>query len=443
MWIQKIIILTLFSSIAYAISERDRLLTDCKENTVQSKEKKLRSYLFDNYDVSSPPCANKTTIEVTIYPKSIEFNEISNTLELHSKTITEWNDDRLLWDVEKFNVSDIGIHAFEDVIWIPEISVHTSADFSLEQKPSSTHCLLFSTGYVGCKSSIVYTVRCHTEYTTWPYDVQYCELQLGSWTEDNAELNFTSRWTNWMWRSYVPNPQWDIVYNHSGLKNIKNKYESDELSYMIWMQIVLKRHSGIMEAIYVTPAITLMSLTLMALWMECNSFERLIIVCINFICHLLCILNLHWSLPNNGQATPLILLFYENSLMLAGFTLLLTVILCKLQKLNKEAPKFLTSAATYVLKSRIGQVFLVNILDPKVYMGLNEIEDDAILTTPAKKKQTWKYVSILIGWISFTGVLIIYFVMLINNIPRDSSYYNSDLFEIVFRNKKDIFTNSL
>lgn len=77
MWIQKIIFLTFFLNTVFALSERDRLLIGCKENTVQAEEQKLRKYLFDdNYDISSPPCANKTTIEMMIYPKSIEFVRI-------------------------------------------------------------------------------------------------------------------------------------------------------------------------------------------------------------------------------------------------------------------------------------------------------------------------------------------------------------------------------
>ena len=49
-----------------------------------------------------------------------------------------------------------------------------------------------------------------------------------------------------------------------------------------------------------------MLLTLTALWMESKSYERLIVVCINFICHLLCIQSLQWTLPHNGQAAPYI-----------------------------------------------------------------------------------------------------------------------------------------
>ena len=73
MCVYKINILACFFSIACALSELDGLTTGCKENTVQAKEQKLRRYLFDNYDKSNPPCANKTAIELMIYPKSLEF----------------------------------------------------------------------------------------------------------------------------------------------------------------------------------------------------------------------------------------------------------------------------------------------------------------------------------------------------------------------------------
>lgn len=73
-----------------------------------------------------------------------------------------------------------------------------SGDLSLSQTPSATYCLLFRTGAVWCKSSVVYTVMCYTDYTTWPFDIQYCDVQLGSWAHDSTVLNLTTKWTNWV-----------------------------------------------------------------------------------------------------------------------------------------------------------------------------------------------------------------------------------------------------
>lgn len=126
-------------------------------------------------------------------------------------------------------------------------------------------------------------------------------------------------------------------------------------------------------------------------------------------------------------------LYYENSLSLATFSLLLTMILSKLEKSNTKAPEFLTSITSDILKSKMGKVLFINMLDPKAYVGLKEVEDDTILIATKKKEHPWKYVTILIGWISFIVVLIIYIVTLIIYLPHDSTKVNENLFEMRLR----------
>lgn len=45
-------------------------------------------------------------------------------------------------------------------------------------------------------------------------------------------------------------------------------------------------------------------LTLTVLWLDSGSIERMAMASMNFICHLLCIFDLHWQLPHNGENVP-------------------------------------------------------------------------------------------------------------------------------------------
>lgn len=53
--------------------------------------------------------------------------------------------------------------------------------------------------------------------------------------------------------------------------------------------------------IYIT---VLMTMTLMTLWLEPSSMERMIIANLNFILHLFCLLDVQWRIPFNGIQTP-------------------------------------------------------------------------------------------------------------------------------------------
>lgn len=48
----------------------------------------------------------------------------------------------------------------------------------------------------------------------------------------------------------------------------------------------------------------LMVMTLMTLWLEPKSFERMAIANVNFICHLLAIQEIYWEIPKSGSNTP-------------------------------------------------------------------------------------------------------------------------------------------
>lgn len=47
-----------------------------------------------------------------------------------------------------------------------------------------------------------------------------------------------------------------------------------------------------------------MTMTLMTLWLEPSSTERMIIANLNFILHLFCLLDVQWRIPFNGIQIP-------------------------------------------------------------------------------------------------------------------------------------------
>ena len=68
----------------------------------------------------------------------------------------------------------------------------------MNQQSLTVQCILFCNGKVFCQSHVMYTVICYTDYTAWPYDIHYCDVQIGSWAHDNSILNFTSLLAYWV-----------------------------------------------------------------------------------------------------------------------------------------------------------------------------------------------------------------------------------------------------
>ena len=93
-----------------------------------------------------------------------------------------------------------------------------------------------------------------------------------------------------------------IVNGYKVLK--KYKCCPNDTYPMIVYEFTISRHYGIMHTTYITPAIAMMLLTLIVLWLDSRSTERMAIAGVNLICHMICIFDLHWQLPHNGINPP-------------------------------------------------------------------------------------------------------------------------------------------
>lgn len=112
--------------------------------------------------------------------------------------------------------------------------------------------------------------------------------------------------------------------------------------------------------------------------------------------------------------------FYESSLGIAMFALILTSILRHLQELTTEPPMWISTGTTYILRSRIGRILLVSILDPAATAKIEvDMDDNTDLVQSNSQKSPWKYITILIGWLAFLSVLLTYIILLSTCFPMN------------------------
>lgn len=126
--------------------------------------------------------------------------------------------------------------------------------------------------------------------------------------------------------SYKNNTAWDLKFVNA-VRHVKtfNCCPNETFPQIIY-NFLLTRHYGITRSTLITPTIgehncclqtrdrrinlsqicfsALVVLTLTVLWLDSRSVERIAVASSNFICHMLCIMNLHWQLPYNGVNTP-------------------------------------------------------------------------------------------------------------------------------------------
>jgi len=113
--------------------------------------------------------------------------------------------------------------------------------------------------------------------------------------------------------------------------------------------------------------------------------------------------------------------FYESSLGIAAFALIITSILRHLQELTTEPPLWISAVTTSILRSRVGRILLISILDPAATAKIEaDIDDNTDLVQSNSKRSPWRYIMVLIGWLAFLSALLAYIVLLSTCFP---TYY--------------------
>lgn len=298
---------------------------------------------------------------------------------------------------------------------------------SIDADMPRTDCLVMFTGHVLCVPQIMYPIYCARDTTWWPYDTMNCSILLSSMAHSSEDISLKfmpSDDTNeTMMTISGGNPQWDIT--NITTYQIETNSKFDVATKLLSYNILLKRRASINSTSYTTIAIAIMTVTLLVLWLEPKSTERMLLANMNFVLHLLSFLQLSWSIPYSGGRQPKILQLYENSLALATFSLGVTILLRHMQDMTIKAPSWLSSIVNTSLKSRVGQIFLVNLSDPKLSAHIvSNNDDNTNLVSFDKVELTWRYTSIVIGWLAFVIVLITYIILLIVRLPTSSSTYS-------------------
>ncbi|XP_028048723.1 neuronal acetylcholine receptor subunit alpha-5, partial [Monomorium pharaonis] len=394
------------------------VIRKCKNLENLSPVLRLKKHLFCNYDSTvHPNYPNTTNVSLNLTPKLIDFEGGTAKLSLHSWLTVAWTDPQLTWAPSDYDeITFIQIKSWQ--IWTPDITVNNSADMSGDEHIiPSTGCLLFNSGSVFCIPAVKLISKCNPDYTYWPYDEHKCSVTFISWVHKGEEVNLVL--DDITMSEYMNNTIWDFQYINSMREVKKYKCCPNDTFPRITYNFLLTRHYGKRHLVVITLASVLILLTLTVLCLDLYSIERIAVASVNFICHLLCIYIVQWSIPYNGVSPPNIMLFYRESLALASFAIILTALLRKLEDMNTETPNWISFITKFVLSKKIGRFLILK--DDKSKMAnkdtVTEESSDIRKSEIIIEESSWKHLAVIIDWLSFFCVVITYVIILINLVP--------------------------
>ncbi|XP_075239612.1 neuronal acetylcholine receptor subunit alpha-10-like isoform X2 [Convolutriloba macropyga] len=160
-----------------------------------------------NYSTITLPSTPLSLQVKLIVQELIELDVKKEQLELMGWMRLIWQDTRLSWDEHIFGIREVRV--FPACIWTPDIVIINSG--TEVPKGSSLPATVDSSGIVYWFMPARITTKCETDVTFFPFDVQTCFIDLGSWTYSQDLMNLTLSEYSTLLEKVSENIQWSIT----------------------------------------------------------------------------------------------------------------------------------------------------------------------------------------------------------------------------------------
>ncbi|XP_068991939.1 neuronal acetylcholine receptor subunit beta-4-like isoform X2 [Neodiprion pinetum] len=343
----------------------------------------LKRCLLRNYDPFIRPAGvstnGTTVVSIALTPKHIDFVDRKNILIFHTWIRLSWSDGNLSWTSGKRGIDRL--HIDSDEIWMPPLTMYSSAEVGYEHMEiPPTDCVLLSSGDFHCVVEMNYVSHCVADYRHWPFDKHNCSIILGSWFESHDEIKYHVKdkktvFGGLMTLDFTPNPEWKLV-SFGIIENMTKRISHDITIPSVVYNVIIERYSAYMQTTILAPAV---------------------------------------------------LVFHQNSMIIASVTLFLTVVLRQMLEISGTASALLASTESIIFKSRAARLAEAKNSNPSDSATVETENDDVGLVdadgpqaeNDPGSSNAWQRLITFIDRLAFAGAFITYVVMIWVLTPRN------------------------
>ncbi|XP_063239324.1 acetylcholine receptor subunit beta-like isoform X2 [Bacillus rossius redtenbacheri] len=326
----------------------------------RSPQNELRDHLLCNYDFNRAALStyekNVTSASQFVVLNSIDYIEWGSRKEAIINTLQNWTwyDVRLIWNPNSYHgISSIWLDPQR--IWTPDamfVDLMESLEFA------GGRCRVTSAGHVTCSATSAPRVACEAHLASWPHDGATCTLYqvAGDMALEKLDLNLDSEDAASKFSSagYRPNRMWKLLKVDI---EVLARGDDRRISSVLFL-FRLQRRSALYGVIFLLPALVLPVLTLATYWVDPGSPARMRICCVDIFTHVYQLQALGYELPT-GAECPRIILYYRDSMLAAGFTMLVAVVLQWLSSEAGDPPSWCARAASWLADRRYMRALLL------------------------------------------------------------------------------------
>ncbi|CRK86397.1 CLUMA_CG000057, isoform A [Clunio marinus] len=320
---------------------------------------RLRHELLKDYDINARPENNgdvtNCTVELSLI--NLEMDEERGVMLSHIWIHLNWTDNKLKWDNDKYPGIK-SVHVAADEVWQPDLMVYNSAEVRLVEHFAKTNKIVYSHGSVLWVPPGKFETYCNLNLKFWPFDVQKCDIKIGSWTYNGYQLDLKLLKDHVNTAHYTTNQEWEVL-DSTAVRNSKIYPCCAEPYIDTTFTLVLKRKSPMFKSLVIIPALAVACMMLVTFWLPPQSTEKLLLNGIAAV--LTCMMLLYFSklFTVLSSSPPLIVMFYFHSLLMLCISLIISVIVVNMSRNPKNY------AVPLSLRKNISDGILGKIFGPK------------------------------------------------------------------------------
>lgn len=291
---------------------------------------KLHVKLLDHYNKQIRPVINHTqtlSVSASMTLTSFDFDEFQSRFSARGFFFMSWRDPRLSWSPTEYDGLET-IHLSNEKIWIPDLEVYnTPGVLSVDRTFASTDVLINYDGTIYFVPLCNLMSVCISDPTLYPFDSVTCSIKIGSWTHNALKMSFYPK--NNETKVNIDDlvsprmSQWSLVET-SVTVDVKTYDCCPEPYQSLMLSFKILRSLSTSSAI-ITPTLVIMVLTLVTFLIPPADGTKVTVGVANLIILCAYLLFFYSALPSGSFSTPLIVSFYNGSLVMVIISITISI----------------------------------------------------------------------------------------------------------------------
>lgn len=338
-----------------------------------SWSEKLKTDLLRNYDRYLRPDEDvaATLVNLSMVLKNIDLSYVTSKLDINSWISMKWYDPALQWDPSKYG--DIKhIYLAPTEVWQPDLSTFNSAGGNDVSPFGDTFHIAYNDGKVLWVPPCKFQVYCDLDLTYWPFDTQTCELILGSWVYDGNAIDFHFEDDSAVEISQ-DNSLWEVS-NVSQKRDVVYFTCCPEPYVILTYTMTFRLRAPAYGSLVFVPTFVIIILTLGSFYLPPSSSEKFLLCGTNIIMTSALLIFFSQKLPLMVSTTPLIVMFYTNTLCLLSVSMIVSIVLHGM--FRRHSDRVMPRLVRNILNSKMLNAVDLDLDDPKPSRSAFTIEGD-------------------------------------------------------------------